>query len=161
MPNAHTGHDKPLHMDARQEGDRLVVLTPDDEDRFVRSCKWVVEASQLGLSRDVWLRELYGLLSHVQQWAETLADRVKACLAMERDDQIAIFVVPIAGRYDFELSELLTALDLELAEKFRTCPCDVLQMPDKPLDEIEELSGKGLAILIYGYLGSAQEEMAP
>jgi hypothetical protein len=156
MPKPETEVSPAIHVDARAEGERLVVLTPEDEDRFVKSCKWVVKASKLGISRDVWLRELHGLLSHVRRWAGNHADRVKVCLAMQRDDQIAIFVVPQAGRYDFDLGDLLTDLDLELAEKFQACRCDVLQMPDKALDDIEDFTGNSLAILVYGHVGAVQ-----
>lgn len=151
MPEPQTPRDQPLHVDAKQDAERLVVLTPDDEDRFVRSCKWVVEASKLGISVDVWLRELHALLSHVSRWSEQHAAQVKACMAMQRDDQIAIFVIPTAAQYDFELSDLLTELDLELAEKFQACRCDVLQMPTKPFEELEDLSGNKSAVLIYGH----------
>ena len=90
----------PVRLDATKEGDRQVVLTPEDEDRFVRSCQWVVETSKLGISRDVWLRELHQLLAHVATWAEGNASRVKLCFAARRDDQLAIYVVPIINHFD-------------------------------------------------------------
>jgi hypothetical protein len=150
MPDPDTKAQQPIQIDAVSDADRIVVLTPEDEDRFVRSCKWVAEASKLGLSREVWLRELHGLLSHVHEWATRHADRVKACIATQRDDQIAIFVVPAVDHYDFELSDLLTLLDVELAEKFRACPCDVMQSPAGALDDMEHLAPNYLAVFIYG-----------
>ncbi len=160
---AASDHDpsRPLHLDAKQDADRVVVLTPEDEDRFVRSCAWVVEATKLGISRDVWLRELHGLLSHVRAWAQKHSRLVKRAYATHRDAQVAIYVVPQAGRFDFDLSEKVTELDLEVAEKFQACPCDVLQMPDKPLAELEQLTGNHLAILIYGDGSAAQSQVAP
>lgn len=148
MSESKTQQTNPIHVDARGS-ERLVVLTPEDEDRFVQTCQWVVEASKLGTSRDVMLREWYGLLSHVKKWAEQHASLLKQCLAMQRDDQIGIFVVPAKNQYDFELSDLLTELDLELAKQFQICRCDVFQMPEKPLDDLEHLTGSGQAILIY------------
>ncbi len=142
--------NKPLQLDASHEHDRLIVLTPDDEDRFVRRCGWVVEAAKLGISRDLWLRELHSLLTHVRRWAEQHAQRIRRCLATQRDAQIAILVEPDSNHFDFTLSDLLTELDLELAEKFQACACDVLQVPHRPLEELHELAGKGEMILIYG-----------
>jgi len=54
----------------------------------------------------------------------------------------------------------LTDLDLELAEKFQACPCDVLQMPDKSWDELQDSTGNWLSVLIYGDCSRAQDEVA-
>lgn len=125
----------PIHLDAKSEGDRTVVLVdPDFEDRFVKQCDWVVEASKLGLSRDVWLQELQAMMTHVAKWAEK--QPVRTCYAAQRDMRIAVFVVPESGKFDFDLVEGINSLDLELSEKFQACPCDVLQAPDLDLEEL-------------------------
>ncbi len=104
---------------------------------------------EFGLSRDVRLRELHAMLSHVRRWAARHSTRVRRCLAVQRDDQIAVFVVPRSGRYDFDLSDLLTGLDLELAEQFRACPCDVLQMPYRSSGDAVRSAGTQLSVLVY------------
>jgi hypothetical protein len=151
---------EPIHIDANVEGDRWVVLTPDDEDRFIKSCSWVAEASKLGMSHELYLRELHGTLSHVRKWAEKHSDSVQLCFAMPRNAQIAIYVVPTGGKYDFSLSTELTALDIELAEKFQSCRCDVLQVPDKR-EQIDNLTGQNMAILIYGNSERSSHAVAP
>ena len=51
MAETKNQHDQVVQVDAAREGDRLVTLTPEDEDRFVRDCKFVVESAQLGVMR--------------------------------------------------------------------------------------------------------------
>ncbi len=135
----------PVLLDAKKEADRTIVLTPEDEDRFVKSCEWVVEASKLVISRDLFLRELHIVLSYVREWMSQRSS-VKACYAAYRDDQVAIYVIPSIGRYDFELSKQLTELDIELAQKHQVVPCDVMQAPDL---ELEDLSDPRLIYLVY------------
>jgi hypothetical protein len=161
MPDPTSEKSRAIHIDAKSDGDRLVVLTPENEDRFVKSCQWVVEASKLRISRDVWLRELHHLLTHVHEWAQQHAARIKACMAAQRDDQIAIYVVPSAGVYDFDLSDEITRLDLELAEKFQACQCDVLQVPESTRNELYDSTGKRLVIHIYGEQNRTSVEMVP
>ena len=138
-----------LHVDALQEADRPVVITPDDEDRFVKTCRWVVEASKLGLSRDVWLRELHSMFSRVQRFCDEHQRLVRFCFAYKRDDQIGIYFVPREGKYDFDLSERMTELDIELAEKHQACLCDVFQIPESSAAQrIVELRQE--AVIIHG-----------
>ncbi len=142
-----------------REGDadgQVVFERKSDEDRFVKSCHWVYEAAELGISRDVWRDELRALLDHVRTWAEQHRDRVHDCLAAPRDSQIAILVRPCSDTYDFDLAEALNQLDLELAEKFRVCACDVLQVPKNATKFHDSKSG----LLIYGEPPEAQGEVA-
>lgn len=153
--------DEPIQIDAKHDGDRIVVLTSVTEDRFVKTCQWLVETTKLGISHDVWLRELHQLLTYVRHWAEARADRVRSCFAAQRDSEMAIYVVPRSNRFDFDLSDELTQLDLELAEKFQACPCDVLQIPDEARDRLEDLAGHRLAVHIYGDTIRTQRQVAP
>lgn len=144
-----------LHIDAKREGDRPVVLTTEDEDRFVKSCRWVVEQSRLGDSRQALIDELNALFAHVREWAAHKADRIRACFAAPRDDQIAVFVIPRSERYDFDLADELTRLDFELAEKFQLCACDVLEIPAS-----SSLIGHPHTVWIHGDLRTAQGKVA-
>ena len=149
----------PVQLDVTREGDRQVVLTPEDEDRFVRSCQWVVETSKLGISREVWLRELHQLMAYVANWAEGHASRVKSCFAARRDDQLAIYVIPVANHFDFDLTEELTNLDFELAEKYQLVPCDVIQIPKGSASDLNEAVSGRQGIMIYGDDGRTQEQV--
>lgn len=150
-------HDA-LQIDALQEADRPVVITPDDEDRFVKTCRWVVEASKLGLSRDVWLRELHAMLSRVQQFCLDQDKLVKFCFAAKRDEQIGIYFVSHEGRYDIDLEPRLTELDIELGQKFQACMCDVFQIPEPSAAERIFQLGP-LAIIIHGDIERSQDEV--
>ncbi len=141
-----------------KEGDlhRQIVFTDDAEDRFVKSCQWVFEAARLGISRDVWLHELRALIDHVRRWAEQHKDEISGCYAAARDNQIAILVSAVPGRYDFALAKALTDLDFELSEKFKVCPCDVLQIP-KGSSKFSDSRG---TLVIHGDSSGTQAEVA-
>lgn len=148
MNNAAVNKDY-IHIDSDDE-DRRVVVSTEKEDRFVMSCRRAAEACKLGNSRDVWLEELNSMLLYVREWARRNESLLEACYAAPREGQIVIFVVPRADHFDFDLSEKLTDLDLEVAEKFQACPCDLLQIPAKTPEALENFVNLKEAAHIYG-----------
>lgn len=147
-----------VQVDAHLEADRPVTLTEGGQDRFTRTTKWVVDASKLGISVETWRRELFELLMTVEKWLKNHESEVLICYAAERDNQIGIYFVPTLGRYDFELSNLLTKLDIELAEKHQKCQCDLFQQPES--DAKERLIALGSeAVLLHGEDRKSQSQM--
>jgi hypothetical protein len=82
--------------------------------------------------------ERISLLSHVKKWLEQ-SNKARKGIASYNGDQVVIHVVPIEQKYDFQLGDELTKLDLDLAEMFPLCNCEVLQVPDRQLRTKEEL----------------------
>jgi len=142
------------------DGDRPFVFSTETKDRFLRTCEWAVEVCQLGIGRDVWFRELQALFGHVNAWATANAKFVRACFAAPRDDQIAIYVIPQAGRFDFKLSDLMTVLDFELSEKFQACPCDVLQVSPTFLEGVDGQPEDRRPVQVYGNEVTTQRPVA-
>jgi hypothetical protein len=141
--------EAPVHLEAG-DGDRPVVIALETQDRLLRTCQWAVEACKLGLGRETLLRELDSLVHYLRKWAKANSAMISDCFATPREEQIGIYVIPKTAKYDFDLSDKLTKLDLELSEKFRTVPCDVLQVPPLEAERISFLKDKGLMIPLHG-----------
>ncbi len=132
-----------------------MVLRPENNDLFIRTGKQVIEDCHLGVSLDVWLHEVDALQEHVRRWAETRADRTLCVYVVPRITKLVMFVMPAAGRFDFDLADEMAELNAHLARTFNTGPTEILQVPAGELDRF--VSG-GKARLLYG--GQAESHPA-
>lgn len=145
----------PIQLRAADDA-RSVVVTPEDEDRFVVTCRDAVRAVQVHVGEKAAVEELRSMLDYVRERLTGLS-QVSACYAAPREGQIVFFVVPGQDKMDFALSESLTELDLELAEKFQVYRCEILQIPSAALGTFLDPS---LKVQIYGENRQSRSEVA-
>lgn len=126
----------PVHVDARHAG-RQVVLTREDEDRFVLTCRETVSASVgYAVVRD----EIVGAMSYVAEWVENEKGCISHCYASPREGRLVFFVSPRCDEYDSDLGEALTRLDIDLAQQFQAASCEVQQIPSNSIDSFLDVA---------------------
>ena len=133
MAKAPTQHT-PIRIEAKADGERPVVLRPDDDDLFVRTGKQVIEACRLGISIELWLSELHAMLDAVRHWAAQRAGHVRSCSCSPRGGRMTLFFVPTSGRFDFDLADELAALNGRLVKEFNIGMVEIHQVPWEELD---------------------------
>lgn len=116
-----------IQIDAGDDGSQ-VVFTPQDQDKFVLGCKDAIRCAQVGLGWNAIGDEIRALIEHVHQWFNKHSGIAK-CHVRPVDGRLVVYVVPKKGRFDLELSDQLTDLDLEISQRFQNVFCDVLQSP--------------------------------
>lgn len=105
-----------------------VVVAREDQERFTKKALWVIAACQDGLeAEDFWQQFQNHFLATLYHWCRQHADRVAACYVPFPRDHLQVFVVSLAGKYDFSLSDDLAALEMDLYEK--NWPSDINQVP--------------------------------
>lgn len=112
-----------------EQDDAQVLISPENEDRFVLTCAQTVRAVMAGMSVEVLIGEVQELFKHVAALLSKQEHRVRDCYAMPRQGELTFFVVPKSDNYDFELADVLSDIDIEIAEKFQQVPCSVQQIP--------------------------------
>lgn len=127
----------PIKLDAR-ERDRLVLFTSETEDRFLMSCREAVRAANIGASAVVIVDEIREFVNEVGEWVVAEGTRIAECYIAPREGQLVVFVVPKSHKYDFDLSDALTDLDLRITQKYRI-PCEVMQIPEDDLESVVDL----------------------
>jgi len=137
----------PIRIAARSDSGRLVVLHPENDDLFVSTGKQVIEACRLGISVDLWLHELRGMLESVVAWSDEHRARVLACYAAPRATQTALFFIPRSGHFDFDLADELVELNTRLLREFNVGAIEVLQVPGH---ELERFIKPDQARTLYG-----------
>ncbi|HXE54419.1 MAG TPA: hypothetical protein VN541_15460 [Tepidisphaeraceae bacterium] len=136
-----------VHIDAALDGAREFVLHPESNDLFVRTGKQVIEACQLGISVEVWLTELSGMLERVIRWAGERATRVRSCFVSPAGSKTVLFFVPTSEQFDFDLADELTDLTSELLKEYNVGMVELGQIPWAELDRFLD---PRTAIHIYG-----------
>lgn len=114
------------------------------------TCEMAAQACRQAMKMQEWREQFYGLLAAVHQWTELNTLRIESCYISPIEGGLAVFVVPKADTYDFDLADALTDLDLSLAQNFDLCRCDVLQIPGKSPGRLQTFLDPQQSILIYG-----------
>ncbi len=126
-----THTDQPLQLTYRGGPDR-VVITPADEDRFVLSREEAIRACQAYAEKQRFASQFHLLLKTLARWLSEHEDQVKQAFLTERDKGLLFLVVQREPRYDEQLENDLTELDLQIAQDtdLRLIPLSVLAVPD-------------------------------
>jgi len=115
---------------------RQVLVSPKDEDRFFTTCEKAAWSCQMG-DKILRFHERYKeILTCVRQWIDRNTDQVASCYSAFQDHQLMFFFVPKVGRYDFDLSDKLADLDIDLVTRFEEFHCETLQIPAATSDTL-------------------------
>lgn len=116
-------------VDSSQDADRRYVIKPEDNDLFVLTGRQVILACQLGISVQLWLKELQAMEEAVRDWCSSRAGRVSGCFLVPRGDKLVLYITPISSQYDFDLADEMTDLSMTLAREYRIGFVDLYQIP--------------------------------
>jgi hypothetical protein len=112
-----------LHYNAGQ-----VVVTPEDQDRFVVASRLAVTACQSAAIADRAINELKKhFFGKLHEWCRANHKSVLACYApFPSDNCLKVFVVAKSATFDFRLSDSIADLETEFYSD--GWPCDILQI---------------------------------
>lgn len=128
--------------------DGRVVVTPEDQDRFVLAADRAVEACQM-MNAGLQLRQRFAdeFLARIFQWCQEHADRVSDCYVAMRDGTLTVFVMGPSAEYDFELDDPISELEAEVEDKGWSS--DIIQLPARDGDSRRAFFDEEKAILVY------------
>jgi hypothetical protein len=135
-----------LHYKAGQ-----VVITAEDEDRFVMGSFQAVSACQNAIARDRFVAQFRNdFLNRLYNWCRNNSRNVLRCYVPfgSYGECIKVFVVNGSARFDFNLSDSIADLELELADA--GWPCDILQIASGTPEEIRAFFDPAQSIQVFG-----------
>lgn len=119
-----------IHINA---GDaQPVVLHPSNDDLFVRTGKQVIEACQLGIGLELWLKELESAIEEVRAWCSTKS-AVAACHVAIFRSRVNFFFIPQTTYYDFDLGLELSDLNVQLYQRYNVGMVEIHQLPEREM----------------------------
>lgn len=123
-----------------------LVVSPEDQDRFVKESQRAFLVSQNGLAFEkFWQQFAAEFLPAVHQWCKEHDERVEACYVAFPTDHVRVFVVRRAKRYDSTLGGDLAALEMDLFEK--QWPADIIQIAS---GHLESFFNPAASLQVYG-----------
>lgn len=130
-----------------QVADQRFLIQPEDNDLFVRTGRQVIESCRLGISVDLWLKELAAVIESVREWTAARADRIAACYCAPRGAKTVLFFIPTSRQFDFDLGDELADLNGRLVREFNVGLIEVGQIPAA---EVDRFLDPASARLVYG-----------
>jgi hypothetical protein len=158
MP-ALSAQQKPIVLDWK-DGERTVLVSPADEDRFSLTVQEAAEACRKANTGIIWRNEFDRLLVHLREWLQKHKEIVLAAYGGVVSGKLVFFVIPASERMDFALSDDLAQLELELHQDFHNCECEVRQIPGKTYDALGTFVDLQKAFVLYGNVEATSGTMA-
>lgn len=118
---------KPIHLTFRSV--EQVVVEPDDNDRFVTTAAEAARACQQAQATKEFQDEFKAFLSHIHGWCTAHGKEVESGYVDIGDGGLRVNICMKSDDFDFDFDDLITELDIELAQQFPKCIAEVTQIP--------------------------------
>jgi len=132
-----------------------VVVTPEDEDRFVLTAQKAVKACQDQHPTGEAIKSFKSrFLLPLVNWCKRHTDRVQACYLPVPVGHLQVFIIGVSRKYDFELGKDIAGLELQLFDAgWRV---NVLQIPHGDEEDLQTFFDVEGALQVYAQLEAAQ-----
>jgi len=139
---------EPLMLSYEEKG-RQIVVTPEDNDRFVTTVEHAIAACQMQQESEEFAKQFDRLLRRLAGWIVEQQDKIKEAYLTVRDAGLLFLVVRKEKHYDRELTDSLTDLDIEIAQssEFNLVRLSVLALPNASKDSVYSFILPGLSLV--------------
>lgn len=128
----------------------IVVVTPDDEDRFTTTAAEAARACRQAQDNFQWRQEFNRFLAHIHGWCLARRESVTKAYVAFSNDGLNLFILTKGDGYRFDLDDMISALDIELAQEFQRCPTEVMHFPEAPVESLTSFLDSSKALQVYG-----------
>lgn len=139
---------KPIRLDFTSV--MQVVVTPENKDRFVTTSKEAAHACKVAEDSKAWGGEFDQFLMFVHEWCAQYAHEALKCFVGVSDEGLTVFVVTKGAEYNFGFDDAITALNLEIADKFPSISANAIQVPNVAEDNLASFVSLPHAIQVHG-----------
>lgn len=128
-----------------EDRDGMVVVTPEDEDRFAITVEAAIQACQVFREQALFRLQFKQTLQKVAEWLNDHADDVAQAYLTVRDAGLLFLVARKSNRYDQHFEDDLTELDIQIAQdqELNLIRLSVLAIPDASEDSVASFLAPG------------------
>lgn len=127
-----------------------VVVTPEDEDRFMTTAADAARACEHVHNLFQWKQEFDRLLAHVHAWCKVHRDDVSRAYLAATNEGLDLFILTKGSDYRFDFDDPISTLDIDLANRFKNCPSGVTHFPDTSTEPLSSFFDPSKALQLYG-----------
>ena len=140
---------EPIRLDFR-DVDTQIVVTPDDQDRFVTTSSEAAQACKMAHDVLRWKQEFDGFLKYIHDWCAEQTERVAYAYLSFSSDGLKLFLLTHGVDYRFDFDDVVSDFDIELDKKFPKCPGEVMQLPETPVESLTSFFDPAKAFQLHG-----------
>ncbi len=137
-----------LHFESAQ----TVMVTSDDEDRFMTTATEAARACRAAESAKWWTETFKRFLAHLNWRCAEMSNDIVACYVNIGDDGLRVFIATTGEDYVPAIADKITEIDVDLATRFPECPADCVQIPSVPRDSLDSFFSVEDSLKVYGKL---------
>ena len=116
------------------EGQRRYRLIDLDDAAIERTAAELVEGSKLLSNRELWVANFRATIERVRRWCDQLKSQLRFGLVDVKSNRVLFYFIPHSERYDLELGNAMTALEVELGGSAGIGYVETLQVPERSLE---------------------------
>jgi hypothetical protein len=131
---AHTEAVTPLPEIHAHEAFRKYKLINLDNSAIERTAAELVEGSKLLSNGELWIANFKATIERIQAWCVEFRSQVQMALVDIRSNKVLFYFVPHSTRYDLELGNEMTNLEVELGGSAGIGYVETLQVPARSLE---------------------------
>ena len=122
------------------EKNKRVVVTPEDENRFIVTVEAAIRACNAAVQYSAFEPVFSNLLTHLGEWKRQHEEQILDAYLTVRDAELMFVVVKKTREYDREFEDLLTSLDIGIAQDkdFEMINLSVLGLPKSPTKSVAD-----------------------
>lgn len=120
-----------IHAHEAHRKYRLIDL---DETSIERTASELIEGSKILGNRQLWVANFTVTLKRVREWCDRRKGRIVLALVDIRSNKVLFYFVPRSDRYDLQLGDEMTSLEVELGGSSGIGYVETLQVPQRSLD---------------------------
>lgn len=117
---------------------KRVVVIPEDEDRFILTVEAAIRACNVAVEYSAFMPVFRNLLTRLGEWTRQYKKQILDAYLTVRDAELMFVVVKKTREYDREFEDLLTSLDIRIAQDkdFEMINLSVFGLPKSPAKSV-------------------------
>lgn len=149
---------EPLRLDFRQVSRLEIVAGDAADDRYRTTLEEMAEACRQHEDFSTWRVQFEEFLRDLYQWCSEREDLIDGCFLALGEGGLKAFITTTGTKYDFDLGDRITDLELKLLRVYPMCPVEILQMPAASPDALQSFFSPEASLQIYGKRDAAPVE---
>jgi hypothetical protein len=125
-----------------RESHRKYKLIDLDNSEMERTAAELFEGTKLLKNRELWIANFGATIARVRRWSQEKSEKLRISLVDVRSNKVMFYFVPQSDRYDLELGDEMTALEVELGGGAGIGYVETLQVPGRSLDRFAGVNSR-------------------
>lgn len=122
-------------IDAKHEPFRRYKLVGRDDQEVLQTAEDLLEGSKLLMNKQLFIANLIAVFKKIRSWCDQQAAHLSGAFVSFHASKLSIFFVSATDRYDLDVDEAMTALEVELGGSAGIGSVESFQIPVRSIEQ--------------------------